>query len=56
MNVKEAGLTGESDRDVADDPRVRRSRRAIIEAAVALFVDGGVNSVTVDAVSRSTTQ
>lgn len=48
MNAMEAG---ESVNDVADDPRVRRSRLAIMEAAVALFVDGGVNAVTVDAVT-----
>lgn len=32
------------------DPRVHRSRTAVLDAAVALFLDGGVGAVTVDAV------
>lgn len=35
----------------ADDPRVLRSRAAVMEAAIALFVDNGINGVTVDAVA-----
>ena len=33
------------------DPRVRRSRAAVVDAAVALFLDGGVGAVTLDAVA-----
>ena len=33
------------------DPRVHRSRAAVLDAAVALFLDGGVGAVTVDAVA-----
>ena len=35
------------------DPRVRRSREAVLAASVALFVAGGPRSVTVDAVSEA---
>ena len=34
------------------DPRVRRSREAVLAASVALFVAGGPRAVTVDAVSE----
>ena len=35
------------------DPRVRRSRDAVLAASVALFVSGGPRAVTVDAVSEA---
>ena len=35
------------------DPRVRRSREAVLAASVALFVAGGPRAVTVDAVSEA---
>ena len=35
------------------DPRIRRSREAVLAAAVALFVGGGPRAVTVDAVSEA---
>ncbi len=35
------------------DPRVRRSREAVLGASVALFVAGGPRAVTVDAVSEA---
>lgn len=35
----------------ADDPRVIRSRAAVMDAAIALFVDGGINGVTIEAVA-----
>lgn len=35
------------------DPRVRRSREAVLAASVSLFVAGGTRSVTVDAVSEA---
>lgn len=34
-----------------DDPRVVRSRAAVLEAAVALLLEGGIGAVTIDAVS-----
>ncbi len=43
MSIEETGTI--------DDPRVLRSRAAVMDAAIALFVDGGVNGVTVDAVA-----
>lgn len=35
------------------DPRVRRSREAVLAASVSLFVSGGPRAVTVDAVSEA---
>lgn len=35
------------------DPRVRRSREAVLAASVALFVEGGPRAVTVEAVSEA---
>ena len=37
----------------AEDPRIRRSKGAVLAAAVELFVAGGPRAVTVDAVSES---
>lgn len=34
------------------DPRVERSRSAVLDAAVTLFVEGGLKAVTVDAVTE----
>ncbi|HEU0166076.1 MAG TPA: TetR/AcrR family transcriptional regulator [Thermomicrobiales bacterium] len=34
-----------------EDPRVQRSRAAILDAAVSLFVEGGIRAVTVDEVA-----
>ena len=36
----------------AADPRVQRSRRAVLDASIALFLEGGANALTVDAVSE----
>ncbi|MFM9136259.1 MAG: TetR/AcrR family transcriptional regulator [bacterium] len=49
-----AGILGRVSEVLADvDPRVRRSREAVLAASVALFVAGGPRSVTVDAVSEA---
>ena len=37
---------------VESDPRVARSKAAIIEAATQLLLDGGVHAITVDAVAE----
>ena len=36
----------------AADPRVERSRRAVLDASIALFLEGGANALTVEAVSE----
>lgn len=36
-----------------EDPRIARSRAAVLDAATALLVDGGPNAVTVDAIVAS---
>lgn len=48
------GILGRVSEVLADvDPRVRRSREAVLAASVALFVAGGPRAVTVDAVSEA---
>lgn len=42
----------EAPRAAARDPRVLRSRAAVLEAGVELLVEGGPNAVTVEAVSH----
>ncbi|HEX2576282.1 MAG TPA: TetR/AcrR family transcriptional regulator [Aquihabitans sp.] len=36
--------------DIAEDPRISRTRRAVLDAAVELLVEGGADAVTIDAV------
>ena len=43
-------LTVDADRDRDCDPRVARSRAAVISAATELLVDAGPNAVTIDAI------
>jgi len=45
------GAAGESD-GPARDPRVQRSRHAVLEAALALMVERGVSATTIDAVAE----
>lgn len=47
-----AGSMQSGGTDVARDPRVARSRAAVLEAGVDLLVEGGPNAVTVEAVSQ----
>ena len=35
-----------------DDPRVQRTRAAVVDTAVALLVEGGVGAVTIEAIVR----
>jgi AcrR family transcriptional regulator len=37
--------------DTQTDPRIERSRAAVLDASVALLLEGGLSAVTVDAVS-----
>ncbi len=41
-----------TDDDRPDDPRVRRTRAAVVDTAVSLLVEGGVGAVTIEAIVR----
>lgn len=54
MHIKESAILARVNADPNNlDPRVRKSREAVLSSAVALFVAGGPRSVTVEAVSES---
>lgn len=40
------------EQQTSEDPRVERSRAAVLKAAVELLLEGGINAVTVEAVSK----